>query len=94
MKLSIIFAIIGILILAMLIYAHEQGHQSIYRSYGIDSKIRLRPLAAVTIAEEPCPIPECTLAHDINDSIMYHIEMLISLLIFGFFFLLYEKELK
>ncbi|KKL22277.1 hypothetical protein LCGC14_2437070 [marine sediment metagenome] len=76
----------------MLVYAHEIGHQSINSSYGIDSEVKFGVLKSVTIAERSCPTEECKLAHNIHDSIMYHIEILIFLLIMGFMFLMMKQE--
>ena len=86
------FAIFGIFIIVMLVYSHEIGHQSIFASYGIDSKIKFGFEGAVTIGEKPCPSSGCLLAHNIHDSIMSHVESLMILIIMGFLFLIIQKE--
>ena len=71
MKPSVLFMIIGFLLLLFLGYMHENVHKEIYRSYDIESKITINVPDLVTISEKPCPTEECKLAHNINEAVGY-----------------------
>lgn len=64
----------GFLLLGFL---HEQVHVSIYRSYGIESRVDYISHFPhiVTIAEKQCPSDNCRLANNINEVVGYHLEV-------------------
>ena len=83
-KILICFFALGVAGFFGMVYMHEMVHKEIFESYGIESKIDLFkefPFYALTIPEKNCPNDTCTLAHDINESIGYHL--------FAFYFLLF-----
>ena len=83
---------VGLIALFGFAYMHELVHVEIFRSYGIESRIEMfsRFPDAVTIAEKPCPVNECTLAHNINEVVGYPLFIILAyLIIVGFI-----KELK
>lgn len=84
-RMSILFVIIGLLLVCLFTYMHESVHKQIYRHYGIDSHITIDFPDAVTIPEgnySNCD-DYCQLSHNINESIGYHLLPIISLLLLG-----------
>ena len=65
---------------------HEEAHVQIYKKYGVESHIDFISSFpdATTIAEEPCPVEECVLAHNINESISYVLMPFFVMIMFGF----------
>lgn len=87
MKIAILFGIIGVLLLITMNIMHEQVHVEIYRSYGIDSEIKYFEYFPhlATEADAPCPNDGCRLAHNINESIGYHLQIFFVMILIGFF---------
>lgn len=54
---------------------HEEVHKEIYRHDGIESHIEFFSHFPdlVTVAEEPCKTEVCSLSHNINDAVGYHL---------------------
>lgn len=92
--LSIVFCILGIVNFYSLIYSHELAHSEIYRSYGIDSHIKMGINKATTYGDKTCNNEACTLAHNINDSIGYHLIYLYGLIFLGLLYLIAINEKK
>lgn len=84
----------GILGLFSFGYLHEQVHVSIYKDYGINSRVEYFKSFPdmVTYAEKSCPNEFCELAHEINEAVSYPLMALFVLLFFGFFFIINVLE--
>lgn len=95
--LSIFFGIIIIFNFFLLGYMHEQVHVEIFKSYGIESHIEYFSHFPdfVTIADEwgSCT-NECKLAHNINEAIMYPLQIFYIVISSGLFILITLKELN
>lgn len=91
---SILFGIVGIFALILFGYMHEKVHQSIFESYGIESRIEFFSEFPdfVTIAEKPCPNVTCGLSHSINESVGYHLAPIYLLLFTGLISLIVLSE--
>ena len=85
MRMAIAFALIFLIGYLGMSYMHEEVHVQIYRSYGIDSEILLFEAFPhfATRAEEPCSVPECNLAHNINEAITYTLQFIYLIIGFG-----------
>ena len=86
------------------VYYHELVHKQIFESYGIESEIDMfYKMGAVTIgyqtADNMCN-DQCILAHSINDSVGYHLLVILGfivVLVFFFYFqlrLMHEEKLR
>ena len=71
--LSISFIIIGVLGFIFLGVMHEEVHKRIHNSYDIEIEISYlnSDLGFNYKSEAPCPTPECKLANNINDVVVY-----------------------
>lgn len=80
---ALFIMVTGIIALFGFAYMHEQVHVEIFRSYGINSRIEMFSHFpdAVTIAEEPCPVNECKLAHNLNEVVGYPLMVILAYLI-------------
>tara|TARA_R100001530_G_scaffold116916_1_gene84044 strand:- start:1109 stop:1423 length:315 start_codon:yes stop_codon:yes gene_type:complete len=68
-------------------YMHEVTHQTIYKYYGIESRIELFSgfPHMLTIAEKRCPPnTNCGLAHNINEIVGYHLMIIFVFMILAF----------
>lgn len=87
----IMFMILGLLsFIFMSSIMHEQVHVQIYKHHGVESHIEWFshfPHVA-TVADSPCPTPECILAHNINEVVGYTLEGFFIMVYFGFIFVL------
>lgn len=71
---TLVYIITAIMFLIIIISIHECIHVTIYRSYGIDSKVSLADFPTIkTIPEQPCPSEACVLANNQNDILSYTI---------------------
>lgn len=88
------FAIIGLASFILMGVLHEQVHVQIYESYGIESRMELFKHFPhfMTVADKPCPTPECTLAHNINEVVGYTANGFFIMIYFGFLFVLIKRE--
>ncbi len=88
------FAIIGLSCFILMGVLHEQVHIQIYESYGIESHMELFGHFPhfMTVAEESCPTPECTLANNINEVVGYTANGFFIMVYFGFLFILAKRE--
>jgi len=99
MKSFLFLLFLAILCLSGNIYYHELAHQEIWRSYGIDSKIKLSFPDAQTVTETPVKEyyekcnEECKLAHNFNEVIGYHVMWIIIGMFFIALFLYIEIKL-
>jgi hypothetical protein len=87
--------LMGFFILFVMVYMHESVHVEIYKSYGIKSSIHFFKYfpSIVTEAETKCPNSDCELAHNVNDTIGYHlIPFYIMVLLMGFFIVVTSEE--
>ena len=67
------------------VYIHEQAHQEVYVSYGIDGEIRVNFNGGGEFRpEEPCPNDFCTLANDNVDSFGYQLQHIFTFFFFTF----------
>jgi hypothetical protein len=103
-KMTIIFAMIGIIFAFTYMTVHEQVHAAIFRSYEISSVSRINWLSASTQPlnqseyDLKCT-PNCILANNLTDVVGYHTAILIFCLTGLFYFTqltkgpkFYEKE--
>jgi len=74
---TITFAIILLVCTGSFIYLHEQTHQEIFRSWGINSSIEYAPENSkyffATIGDSPCPSAQCISAQNNADVFAYHL---------------------
>ena len=96
MKLLISFIILSVIVfygfnLAFVI-AHEDVHKQIFESYGVNSTVEIDylTLKAFTTGLKSCP-EGCNLAHNINESVGYHLVPIMDMLIAFFLINLYIK---
>lgn len=96
MKISSMFAILGICCFVLLGYYHEQAHVQVYNIYGIDAHAEyLKHFPSfVTIADDPCQTDSCKLAQSNVESIGYNCLPLFVLLFFGLLILIGLMEIK
>ena len=96
MKYKIILLFIAIAILGYIgfIYMHEFGHQEIFRSYGLESRVEwFKYFPQVrTIPDQPCSNTACTVAHNMHDSIGYHLMVMYYLIMFSVIMFLIQFE--
>jgi hypothetical protein len=97
---TIIFAVVMVGCFFVFTWMHEKVHQSIYESYGAESKIELfsleHPFEAVTIAtlnnRSQCPTDTCEMQQNMVENVGYQIQPLLVLFGFGFFVVIYFLE--
>ncbi len=58
------------------VFLHEQAHVQINAYYGIQSEVEYGWFVATTTGDRPCPSDSCILAHSINESISYPLQMM------------------
>ena len=94
MRVSIVFAIAGILMFLFLGYFHEQVHVAIFRSYGIESRVEYIKNFPdfTTYPKKECPTEECLLANNINEVVGYQAMPFFILLMIGFFIIIMILE--
>jgi len=90
MKISMLFAILGVLFFVFFGIMHEQVHVAIYESYGIPSHIEYFSHFPdfVTVADTPCEYDTCVLAHNINEAVGYHAMVFYALIFIGLLFIM------
>jgi hypothetical protein len=89
-RICIALFFVFILIQVSLVYTHEKIHQTIFRSYGVESNIYYYPFSfyktgaiAQTISEPSNKCKDtCELAHNMNEIIGYNLSYLLDAIFF------------
>lgn len=93
MRMWQLFSILSVLLLILLVVAHEEVHVTINGYDGIDSYISLREFPSiVTIPEENCKTEACEIGHNLNEVVGYQLFPFFVLFLFGFLFILYYLD--
>jgi hypothetical protein len=93
MKFTILFIIIIFALFGGYVYMHELAHVQIYKSYGKNSSMHFGLTKAYVTTTDGCDSEECELAHNINESVGYHLQSIYFMIAIGFLVIIAQLEI-